>query len=211
MRSMTVRVGAAVLALGMIVSTVACSTGWVNEALQIVSALTPAVTNIVPLIALADKNVPMSDVTTIQNYSNQASTALQTVGSLITQFDQAQSLQAQQDVLSKIESALAVAQQNLNAILPQLHIANPRSQAAVEAAVAAAISEVGSIAALLPVLKAGKTAQAVELAKPINARTFRSRYNHAIKPVPGSDKLKLHGPSFLGSLGNALGEAFVSR
>jgi hypothetical protein len=190
------RIGAIVLALAFVINTVACSTAWVTQALQIVAALTPAITNIVPLVALADKNVSASDITVIENYSNQAGTALQTVGSLITQFNAAQSAQAQQDALSKIESALVVAQNNLSSILPQLHIADAKSQAAVKAAVAAAISEVGSIAALLPALKAGHAAQAVALAQPITANKFRARYNAAIKPVPGSSRLALHGESF---------------
>lgn len=197
MRNYTFRICAVVLALGMVFNSVACSTAWVSQALQIVAALTPAITNIVPLVALADKNVSASDMTVIENYSNQAGTALQTVGSLISQFNQAQSAQAQQDALSKIESALVVAQNNLTSILPQLHISDAKSQAAVKAAVAAAISEVGSIAALLPALKAGKAAQAVALAQPITASKFRARYNAAIKPVPGSSRLALHGESLV--------------
>lgn len=180
--------------------TVGCSTTWVTQALQIIAALTPAITNIVPLIALADKNVPANEVIAIQGYSGQASAALQTVGSLITQYDQATTTAQQQDALSKIEAALTVAQNNLNSVLPQIHISNPRSQAAVSAAVGVAISEVGAIAALLPAIKAGQSAQAVSLAKPLSADKFRSRYNSAIKPVPGADKLKLRGESFFTKL-----------
>jgi hypothetical protein len=211
MRSLTVRVGAAVLALFMAVSTVACDTSWVDKSLEIVAAVTPAITNIVPLIALADKDVSPADITSIQTLSGQASAALQTTGSLIDQFNKATSDAAKQDLLSKIEAALVVAQNNLNTILSQLHIGNPRTKAIVAASLGAIISEVGSLAALVPVLKAGKTAQAVALAKPITARQFRARYNSAIKPIPGSGKLKLKGESWFSSLGNAVGEAFVSR
>lgn len=188
------------VALVSLLVTVGCSTSWVTQALEIVSALTPAITNIVPLVALADKNVSAADITTIQNYSTEASKALQTVGSLISQYNQAQTTAQQQDVLSKIESALMVAQQNMNSVLPQLHITDARSQAAVSAACAAAIAEIGSIAALLPALKAGRTAQAVALAKPLSAGKFRSRYNDAIKPIPGSSKLKLSGRPWLAGL-----------
>jgi hypothetical protein len=185
----------AILAVAMF--TVGCSTTWVTQALEIVAALTPAITNIVPLVALADKNVNPTDISTIQNYSAQASNALQTVGSLINQYNQAATAAQQQDVLSKIHTALLVAQQSLESVLPQLHISNPKSQAAIAVALGAAISEIGSIQAILPALKAGRTAEAVSLARPISANSFRSRYNKAISPIPGSDKLKLRGKKFL--------------
>lgn len=195
MRSMKFRAIAVVSALALTFNTVACSTNWVKEALSIVAALTPAVTNIVPLVALADKNVGAQDIATIQTYSNQASQALQEVGSLIDQYNQATTQAVQLDTLTKIQAALVVAQNNLNSVLPMLHISDPKSQAAVSAAIGAAINEIGSIAALLPALKAGRRADAVALAKPLGADQFRERYNSAISPIAGASKLKLRGPS----------------
>lgn len=196
MRSLKFRAGAVVLALAFTFNTVACSTSWVKEALSIIAALTPAITNIVPLVSLADSNIGAQDITTIQKYSDMASQNLQLVGSLIDQYNTAQGTAAQQDVLTKIQAALEVAQNNLNSILPALHISNAKSQLAVQSAVGAAISEVGSIAALLPILKAGRTADAVALAQPLSASKFRARYNAAISPIPGASKLELRGPSF---------------
>lgn len=197
MRSLKFRAGALVLALALVFDTVACSTNWVSEALTILAALTPAIANIVPLVTLADKNIDPNTANTILNYSSQASSALQQVGSLIDQYNKATADQ-QPDLLAKIQAILGVGQQNLNAILPIIRISDPKSQAAISQAVAVAINEVASLEALLPVLRAGRTRDAIRLAKPLSADQFRARYNKAIAPVPGSKALRLKSRSLFG-------------
>jgi hypothetical protein len=196
MRSLKFRASALVLALALVFDTVACSTNWVSEALSIIAALTPAVANIVPLVMLADKNIDPNAANTILNYSNQASSALQEVAGLIDQYNKATADQ-QPDLLAKIQAILSVGQQNLNAILPIIRISDPKSQAAISQAVAVAINEVASLEALLPVLRAGRTRDAVRLSKPLTADQFRARYNKAIGPIPGSKALRLKGRVFV--------------
>jgi len=186
----------------MVMFTTACSTAWVTQAEEIVAAVLPAVTNIITLVSLAEGNVSSHDLSIITNSAAQANTALQTVGTLIDQYNSAPDAQ-KADLLAKINTGIQDAQANIASILPQLHITDPDSQQKVVAIIGIVQQEISSLQGLLPLIKSGRMSRAAFLAKTMDAKHFRSRYNAALSaksgnPVldKGANKLKLGGHSW---------------
>lgn len=195
------------LLLAAVMLTVACSTNWVTTAAEILAAVTPAVTNLLPVIELADKSVTPADAAKIQAYSQQGQSALELTASLIGQYNTAEAGQ-QATVLVRLQNALTVAQNNLNQILSTVHVYDPNATSGATQAVQIALSEVSSLQSLLPILKSGSTARTIKLAKPLSADRFRSRFNKAVDKVPGANNFRLpRTHSALNSLGNAIGES----
>jgi len=74
---------AVVLSVTMMLS--GCSTNWIGEAEQIISALIPAVANLLALVAsLEGKTVSAADLQLIQSAGTQAGADLQLIQSLVT-------------------------------------------------------------------------------------------------------------------------------
>jgi hypothetical protein len=183
----------------MVMFTVACSTAWVTQAEEIVAAVLPAITNIITLVGLAEGNVSAKDLSIITNSAAQANTALQTVGTLIDQYNAAPAEQ-KAGILAQINTAISTAQANIASILPQLHITDPASQQKVVAIIGVVQEEIASLQGLLPLIKTGHMNKAAFLAKTMDAKHFRSRYNAALSAKSGNDvldkganKLKLGG------------------
>lgn len=145
------RVGLA-LVLGVTIALAACSTAWIAEAEQIVAALIPAAANIVALVAaLQGKSVSAADLATIQNAGTEAGADLQLVQSLITAYQKADEA-AKPGILNQIQAALMTAQAGLKGVLPALHIQDAATQAKITAVLGIVISEVQSLAAIVPVV-----------------------------------------------------------
>ncbi len=152
-------IGRVMLALVLSMSLVmgGCSTNWINEAEEISAALIPAAANLVALVAaLQGKNVSAQDVAVIQNAGTQAGADLQLVQSLIAAYEKADA-SAQPGILNQIQSALNVAQSDLQGILPALHIKDAATQAKITAVVGVLISEVQSLAAVVPLVQGSAT------------------------------------------------------
>jgi hypothetical protein len=203
-------VGAAVaVVFCMTIVLAGCSTAWIQEAEEIVAALIPAAGNIVALVAAVQGNgIAANDVQMIQNSGAQAAGDLQLIQSLIAAYQKADAT-AQPGILNQIESAIAAVEANLKGLLPALHIQDAATQAKVTAVVGVVLSEVESLAAVVPVIKAqgpgasgqesdavaknatkvGQPHSSVFVKAPLTAREFVSSYNATITAKSGNAAL----------------------
>jgi len=187
-----------------------CSTAWIGEAEEIVAAMLPAAANLLTLVAaLEGKTVSATDLQTIQNAGSQAGADLQLIQSLIAAYEKADAT-AQPGILNQIESAIEAAQGSLQSLLPALHIKDAATQAKISAVVGILLSEVESLAAVVPLVKAQGAAasgQGAEVSQkaggltrpPLSAQEFVISYNAAMTAKTGNadvDKvtagLKIH-------------------
>src|SRR5579863_5332866 len=148
-------------ALGLVLCGVmvwtGCSTAWIGQAEEIVAALIPAAANLVALVAaLQGKTVSAADLQTIQNAGTQAGADLQLIQALIAAYQKADAT-TQPGILNQIESAIGAVQGNLQGLLPALHIQDATTQAKITAVVGILLSEVQSLAAIVPVLTKSRT------------------------------------------------------
>jgi hypothetical protein len=165
----------------------ACSMAWIGEAEQIVAALIPAAANLVALVAaLEGKGVSANDLETIQNAEAQAD--LQLLQSLITAYQRADAA-AQPGILNQIQAAVDAAQSSVGGLLPALHIEDPATQAKVTAVIGIVLSEIQSLAAIVPLVGAkaapGKMAKQVKRQLPLSANEFVSSYNATMTAKTG--------------------------
>ena len=145
---------AVALVLSMTMVMVGCSTSWIEEAEEIVAALIPAAANLVTLVAaLQGKTVSTSDLQTIQSAGTQAGADLQLIQSLVAAYEKADAT-AKPGILNQIESAINATQASLQGLLPALHIKDAATQAKITAVVGVVLSEVQSLAAIVPLVKA---------------------------------------------------------
>jgi hypothetical protein len=174
----------------------ACSTAWIGEAEQIVAALVPAAANIVGLVAaLQGKSVSASDLETIQNAGAQAGADLQLLQSLIAAYQKADSAE-QPGILNQIQAAINAAQTTMGGLLPALHIKDAATQAKITAVVGIVLSEIQSLAAIVPLVGAGAAPAAVATAvkqvkkrPPLTASEFVRSYNATMTARTGNTDL----------------------
>lgn len=174
----------------------ACSTSWVGEAEQIVGALIPATANLVTLVAaLQGNSVTAADLQTIQNAGSQAGADLQLMQSLIAQYQKADAA-AQPGLLNQIQAALSTVQATLNELLPALHIKDAATQTKIAAVIGILLSEVESMAAIVPLVKAGASpammtmeAKQVKKQAPLTAGEFVASYNATMTAKTGNAQL----------------------
>ncbi len=198
----------------------ACSTAWIGDAEQIVAALIPATANLVTLVAALQGNgVSAADLQTIQNAGAQAETDLQLMQSLIAAYQKADA-EAQPGLLNQIQAAISAAQSTLNALLPALHIKDAATQAKITAIIGVLLSEVESIEAIVPLVKASAspasmevTAKQVKKRPPLTASEFVSSYNATMTAKTGNAgvdhataglRIHLHGKAERWASGNIL-------
>jgi hypothetical protein len=189
----------------MICSTLmctSCSTTWIGDAEQIVAVLVPAVANVFTLIGTLQGNIPTADLQNVQNAGAQAEADLQLLQSLIAQYQKADAA-AQPGLLNQIDAALAAIQFSLSGILPALHIEDAATQAKVAAVLQLLISELQSMAAIVPLVSsdtpAMRTAAGVKKQAPLSADEFVKSYNATMTANTGSvildhatTRLKIH-------------------
>lgn len=172
-----------------------CSTNWIEEAEQIVSALIPAAANLLALVAaLEGKSVSAADLQVIQNAGTQAGADLQLIQSLITAYQQADA-SAQPGILNQIESAINAVQANLQGLLPALHIKDAATQTKVTAVIGILLSEVQSLAAVVPLVKNQASVARAEgtersqVKLPLTASEFVKSYNATMTAKTGNAAL----------------------
>lgn len=173
----------------------ACSTAWIGEAEQIVAALIPAAANIIALVAaLQGKGVSATDLQTIQSVGAQAGADLQLLQSLITAYQNADAA-AKPGILGQIQAALSATQTSLQGLLPALHIQDAATQTKVTAVVGLVISEVQSLAAIVPLvsasaetptLEAKSAARVGQVKAPLTAGEFVSSFNATLSAKTGN-------------------------
>ncbi|HEY4902658.1 MAG TPA: hypothetical protein VIH89_04225 [Candidatus Sulfotelmatobacter sp.] len=198
MRGKMQRLMTVVLALVLCATVIlsACSTAWISQAEEIVAALIPAAANIVALVAaLQGGNVSAQDLQAIQTAGTQATADLQLLQSLIAEYEKADA-QAQPGILNQIQTAIETAQSNLSAILPTLHIKDAATQAKITAVVGVVLSEVQSLAAIVPLVNPQASAAMVHVAErqatkqpPLTANEFVSSYNATMTAKTGNPAL----------------------
>lgn len=156
---------------------------WESQAIQIISLINPAVVAVLNILAALGVSVSPSFMTAFNNWSQQASAALAEIKSLIAQYKTA-AASAQPGILNQIQTALATVQQNLQTILPELHIDNAQHQLWVENALDAVIGFFSALQGLLPALPAATTRKAeLELHAKANdvVKVFKAEFNDAVK------------------------------
>jgi hypothetical protein len=171
----------------------ACSTAWIGEVEQVVAALIPAVANLIALVAaLQGKSVSAADLQTIESAGAQAEADLQLMQSLIAQYQKADA-SAQPGLLNQIQAAMIAVQSTLNGLLPALHIQDAATQAKITAVVGILLSEVQSIAAIVPAVNPSSspgmmTAAAIQAPRkpPLTASEFVVSYNATITAKTGN-------------------------
>lgn len=180
---------------GILVCT-ACSTAWIAEAEQIVGVLIPGIANLLTLVAtLEGKNVSAEDLQAVQSTGARAEADLELLQSLITQYKEANP-GAQPGLLQQIQVELSAAQSNLNGLLPALHIKDAPTEAKLSAVIEVLLSEVQSVAAIVPILDASASPVSVALAaketrtrSSPRAREFVSLYNRVMVTKTGDVEL----------------------
>jgi hypothetical protein len=186
----------AVVVLSGTMMWTACSTAWISEAEKIVAVLIPATANVVTLVAtLQGKTVTASDLQTIQSAGTQAGADLQLMQSLVSQYQKADA-SAQPGLLNQIQAATSAVQLTLNGLLPALHIKDVATQAKVTAVVGLLLSEVESMAAIVPVVNASASPAMMSMSRrqvtrqpPLTANEFVSSYNNTMTARTGNSEL----------------------
>jgi hypothetical protein len=188
------RLGLAIV-LCVTLTLAACSTAWIADAEEIVSALIPAAASIIALVAaLQGKNVSTTDLQTIQNAGAQAGADLQLLQSLIAAYQNADDA-AKPGILSQIQAALGAVQASLQGLLPALHIQDAATQAKITSVVGIVLSEVQSLAAIVPLVSAAEplaTRSAPRVGypqPPLTASEFVSSFNATLTAKTGNADL----------------------
>jgi hypothetical protein len=184
-----------VLVLCMTITLSGCSTDWIGQAEQIVAVLIPAATNIVALVAaLQGKSVSAGDLKTIQSAGAQAGADLQLIQALVAAYQKADAA-TKPGILNQIQMAIGTVQGNLQGLLPALHIQDTATQAKITAVVGIVLSEVQSLAAIVPLVSANASAKmmaaaAVQSKKvPLTASEFVASYNATLTAKTGNAEL----------------------
>jgi len=173
-----------------------CSTNWIGESEEIVAALIPAATNTITLAAaLEGKTVSTADVQAIQSAGAQAGADLQLIQSLIVAYEKADA-SAQPGILNQIETAITTVQNNLQALLPALHIKDTATQAKITAVVGLVLAEVQSLAAIVPIVRAGA-------ASPTLAAKNAARVGHPRAPLSAEEFVASYNATLTAKTGNA--------
>jgi len=165
-----------------------CSTDWIGQAEEIVGALIPAAGNLITLVAaLEGKTVSANDLQIVQSAGTQATADLQLIQSLIAAYEKADA-SAKAGILSQIQAAIQGVQTNLQGLLAALHIKDTATQAKVTAVIGIVLSEVQSLAAILPIVQGGVMKASVAGTKrpPLGASAFVSSYNATLSAKTGN-------------------------
>lgn len=188
---------AAVLCLAILAA--GCSTAWIGQAEELVAALIPAASNLIALVAtLQGKSVSAQDLQTIQNAGTQAGADLQLIQSLITQYQNADAT-AKPGILAKIQTALTTVQANLSGLMGSVHISDPATQAKVTAVVGILVSEVQSLAAIVPIVSGDMASGKGSTLASKNA----ARGSRPVAPLSASEFVKSYNATMTAKTGNA--------
>ncbi len=177
-----------------------CSAEWTGQADAIVTALIPATSNVVALVAaLEGKNASAGDLQLVQNAAAQVGTDLQLIRSLIAAYEKADA-PARPGVLEKIQNAIGSVQMNLHGLLQGLHIKDAATQTKVTAVIGIVLAEVEALAAVVPlfanqgpgarvqgaVAHDSRGVRGITVRAPLSADQFVSSYNSTLTARTGN-------------------------
>ncbi len=184
-----------VVVLCMTMALSGCSTDWIGQVEQVVAVLIPAATNIVALVtALQGKSVSAGDLKTIQSAGTQAGADLQLIQALVAAYQKADET-AKPGILNQIQTAIGTVQGNLQGLLPALHIQDAATQAKITAVVGIVLSEVQSLAAIVPLVSAKGEA-------PTLAAKNAARMGHPRLPLTASEFVASYNATLTAKTGN---------
>jgi hypothetical protein len=195
--------GAVVVLLCLTMVLAGCSTTWIEEAEEIVAALIPAAGNIVALVAAVQgKGVSANDMQMIQNSGAQAAD-LQLIQSLIAAYQKADAT-AQPGILNQIESAIAAVEANLKGLLPALHIQDAATQAKVTAVIGLVLSEVESLAAVVPLVSSQGSGSSAQTSHPVAQNATRvGQPSFTRAPLTASEFVSSYNATMTAKTGDA--------
>jgi hypothetical protein len=194
LHALKMKVVVTVLLCGTLVYT-GCSANWISEAQQIVAVLIPATANLVTLVATVQGDVSSADLQTVQSVGAQAGADLQLTQSLIAQYQKADA-SAQPGLLRQIQASISSVQTNLNGLLSALHIKDTAMRTKITAVVGILLTEVQSVAAVVPIVNPNASAGMVRMATtqakkqvPLSANELAGSYNAMMTAKTGNGNL----------------------
>lgn len=170
-----------------------CTTAWTTEATSIITLLGPAISSILGILSAFGLGLAPTVLATFQKWSVAAGTDLEEVKSLIDQYNTAEAA-AQPGLLVEIQTIISEIAANLSAILPDIKVTDPTTQAKIVAVVQAVSSELEALIALIPALQ-GKVTGHAELKKLIHdnglktAKEFKADFNEKAAPFGAAYKI----------------------
>jgi hypothetical protein len=186
----------AAVVLCLTIALTACSTSWIGQAQAIVAVLIPAAGNIIGLLAVFQgKTISAQDQQAIQLASTQTGADLQLIRSLITEYQKANAA-TKPGILNQIQISVNSVEANLSGLLSAVHIKDAATQAKITAVVGIVLSEVQSLAALLPLVNANSSPQMMAMAArqakkqpALTAGDFVASYNATMTAKTGNAEL----------------------
>jgi hypothetical protein len=169
-----------ILAVCLAMTQVACSSSWIQTAINDVPAVLQIVQSVLSIVALAQQKggVDPAVASTVRQLAAQATADLQLAQQLVADY-QAAAAADKPAVLGKVRAALQAAVTDLNGILSAAHIKDANTQAAIATGLQLALTTVVAILALVPqspVVAGAKQAKPVS-AKPPSPQALRKAWN----------------------------------
>jgi len=176
------------LALNVIVLcillTTGCNASWTAQAISIVAMLEPAILSALGIVTAFGVGVTPATLTAVQKWGAEAQTDLREVANLINSYNSADATE-QPGILGRIQNILETITDNLNTILPDLHIADPVTQGRIFAVIGAIDSEIIALEKLVPILQ-GKTTTHAQLRVAVHAVKSADEFEKEFNVIAGS-------------------------
>lgn len=172
------------IAIDLMLFTVGCSANWVSEASGIVALLGPAISSALEILAAFGLGLSPAVAKDISNWAGQAQTALGQIGQLITQYNSALAT-AQPGILAEIQALITTITNDLDTLLPTVHITDPATEAKVTAVFDAILGELKGLTNLLPVLK-GEVADHDMVKELIDRVQTAKQFKHTFNAAAGA-------------------------
>lgn len=146
--------------------------GWTDQASKVIGVLQLAIPSLLSILAAFGGAIPSTVLDAMNKWGAEAAKTLKDVKALIDDY----AADPQASILDQIQAALKALINNLNAILPDLHVTNPT----VTRIISLVVSELAALLAFIPVLqnKVSSHREANELhAAILDADEFKREYN----------------------------------
>ena len=179
----------------LLLMSMSCDTTWTAEASNILALIVPAITAALDILRAFGLGIPTQALTDVQNWAGQAQSALQTVASLITQYNSAEAT-AQPGILTEIQTAIGTVAQNLSTVLPEVHVTDPSTQAKIAAVFQAILAELTALVAVIPAVAPSSVKELKALAKKaeavglLDAEDFKKKFNSLVVGFGAEYQLK---------------------
>jgi hypothetical protein len=140
------------IAIDALLFLAACDASWVSEAQSILTLLGPAISAVLEILSAFGMGLSPAVAADFTSWEQQAQVGLSQVGTLISQYNAAEA-SAKPGILSEIQTLIQTISNNLNTILPTLHVEDAGTQAKITAVFTAILAELQGLAALIPAVQ----------------------------------------------------------